>query len=50
MKTPTKIGSALLLVAGLFALPAGVLASGFSGAMRQQSRPQAKCPHCGKKL
>ncbi len=38
-----------ILGVGLFALPAGLLASGFSEAL-QNRRPSACCPHCGKEL
>lgn len=38
-----------ILGVGLFALPAGLLASGFSEAL-QDRRAQACCPHCGKEL
>jgi voltage-gated potassium channel len=34
---------------GMFALPAGILASGFSEEMQKESCP-TKCPHCGEKL
>jgi voltage-gated potassium channel len=40
------VGIALLGI-GLFALPAGILGSGFVEAARQ-TRHQAICPHCGK--
>jgi voltage-gated potassium channel len=38
---------------GLFALPAGIIASGFSEEMHQRRRESAGpplCPHCGKPL
>jgi voltage-gated potassium channel len=38
-----------ILGVGLFALPAGLLASGFSEAL-QARRAAACCPHCGKEL
>jgi voltage-gated potassium channel len=38
-----------ILGVGLFALPAGLLASGFSDAL-QAKRAAACCPHCGKEL
>jgi voltage-gated potassium channel len=37
-----------LLGVGLFALPAGILASGFSDIMqRRHIRAPRTCPHCG---
>ena len=37
-----------LLGVGLFALPAGILASGFNDIMRRRNvREPRKCPHCG---
>jgi voltage-gated potassium channel len=38
-----------LLSIGLFALPAGILASGFSEEMRKR-RSKRECPHCGAEL
>jgi len=35
---------------GLFALPAGILASGFSEEMRKRSGKSRTCPHCGKAI
>ena len=47
-------GVALLLGVGLFALPAGILASGFSEEMTRRRLPASsgaqKCPHCGRDL
>jgi voltage-gated potassium channel len=44
------MGAAIaILGVGLFALPAGILASGFSEAL-QARRTAACCPHCGKEL
>lgn len=46
-------GLSLLLGIGLFALPAGILASGFSEELQRQredNKPQQLCPHCGKPL
>jgi voltage-gated potassium channel len=42
-------GLSLLLGVGLFALPAGILASGFSEELGRE-RPMPVCPHCGKPL
>jgi voltage-gated potassium channel len=36
-----------LLSIGLFALPAGILASGFSEEMRKRREGKRRCPHCG---
>jgi voltage-gated potassium channel len=38
-----------ILGIGLFALPAGILASGFSEEVRQKKKKKT-CPHCGKEL
>ncbi len=38
---------------GLFALPAGIIASGFTGAIAQANKEEVEqfvCPHCGKSL
>jgi voltage-gated potassium channel len=46
-------GVSLLLGIGLFALPAGILASGFSEELqreREEGQTQPVCPHCGKPL
>lgn len=32
---------------GLFALPAGILGSGFMEALDKEEREQVRCPHCG---
>jgi voltage-gated potassium channel len=50
----TSLGKVLggviaLLGIGLFALPAGILASGFSEEL-QRTREQRRCPHCGRVL
>lgn len=37
-----------LLGIGLFALPAGIVASGFVEALERQRRAPSRCPHCGK--
>jgi voltage-gated potassium channel len=39
-----------ILGIGMFALPAGILASGFSDVMRRHKSEQNYCPHCGKEL
>ena len=36
-----------MLGIGIFALPAGILASGFSDTIRKEKKPNI-CPHCGK--
>lgn len=33
---------------GVWALPAGILATGIGQAMRQKEREEEKCPHCGR--
>ena len=46
-------GCAVILGLGLFALPAGILASGFHeelARMRQQTELGQRCPHCGQNL
>jgi voltage-gated potassium channel len=35
---------------GLFALPAGILASGFADELDKKGRNKKECPHCGKDL
>jgi voltage-gated potassium channel len=42
-------GASVLLGVGLFALPAGIIASGFSDELAR-SRNRPCCPHCGKEL
>jgi len=32
---------------GLFALPAGILASGFASEIQKKNQKEKKCPHCG---
>lgn len=49
----TPIGRLLAAVVamlgiGLFALPAGIIASGFTELLSEQQRP--RCPHCGKEI
>lgn len=48
----TAVGKVLgslisVLGIGLFALPTGILASGFAAEMQRQKAPQKTCPHCG---
>ena len=35
---------------GIFALPAGILASGFAEVIQQKRGKQKVCPHCGKEI
>ncbi len=39
-----------LLGIGFFALPTGILASGFSEEIRKKKNESSSCPHCGKEL
>lgn len=39
-----------LLGIGLFALPAGILGSGFVGALRRKANSTFYCPHCGEEI
>ena len=39
-----------LLGIGIFALPAGVLASGFTEVFQGKCDNEDKCPHCGKDI
>ncbi len=50
--TPGKIINSCiaLLGIGLFALPAGILGSGFVEELHHRRRTPAKCPHCGQPL
>lgn len=43
-------GFIALLGIGLFALPAGILASGFSGEIQKKNKKEINCPHCGKSI
>jgi voltage-gated potassium channel len=44
-------GVSVLLGVGLFALPAGILASGFHEELaRQKANEDCVCPHCGKQI
>lgn len=39
-----------ILGIGMFALPAGIIASGFGEELHRRSRTSRKCPHCGKDI
>ena len=39
-----------LLAIGLFALPAGILGSGFVGALRRKSNSTFYCPFCSEEI
>lgn len=39
-----------ILGIGMFALPAGILASGFSEEIKKSKRTKPVCPHCGKEV
>ncbi|MBE0448957.1 MAG: ion transporter [Actinobacteria bacterium] len=43
-------GVVAILGIGMFALPAGILGSGFLEEMQKKKNPAKKCPHCGEKL
>ncbi|GAB3541243.1 ion transporter [Spirosoma fluminis] len=44
-------GMAAIMGIGLFALPTGILVSGFTEQIRNQKEPvQRLCPHCGKEI
>lgn len=49
---PGKVlgGITALLGIGLFALPAGILGSGFVEEMQKNKKQHKVCPHCGKEL
>ncbi len=45
------LGSIIAIIGiGMFALPAGILASGFSEAMESRKKETTICPHCGKDI
>jgi len=45
------IGAVIALLSiGIFALPTGIIGSGFIEEMQQRKDESAYCPHCGKKL
>ncbi len=45
------LGSIIAIIGiGMFALPAGILASGFSEAMESRKKTTTVCPHCGKDI
>lgn len=35
---------------GLFALPAGIIASGFAAELQNKAKKAVRCPHCGKEI
>jgi voltage-gated potassium channel len=39
-----------MLGIGLFAVPAGILASAFAEELQRAKGPQTTCPHCGKTI
>jgi voltage-gated potassium channel len=39
-----------MLGIGLFALPAGIIASGFAAELQNKAKSIIKCPHCGKEI
>jgi voltage-gated potassium channel len=39
-----------MLGIGLFALPAGIIASGFAAEIQTKAKKILKCPHCGKEI
>jgi voltage-gated potassium channel len=42
------LGSVIAMLGiGLFALPAGIIASGFSAELQNRQKPAIICPHCG---
>lgn len=43
-------GIIAILGIGFFALPAGILASGFTGEIQKQEKKERACPHCGKAI
>jgi len=47
-KTLTAVISVLGI--GMFALPAGILASGFSDEFKKNRSARTCCPHCGAEL
>jgi voltage-gated potassium channel len=45
------IGSFIAVLGiGLFALPAGIIASGFASELQKQKTESILCPHCGKEI
>ena len=45
------LGSFIAVIGiGMFALPAGILASGFSEVIESQKEADTSCPHCGKDI
>ena len=43
-------GVMAILGIGLFALPAGILGSGFIEEMQQRPKREGICPHCGEQI
>lgn len=43
-------GIAAIMGIGLFALPTGILVSGFTEHIRQQKGHRQRCPHCGREI
>jgi voltage-gated potassium channel len=41
-------GSIAILGIGLFAIPTGIIASGYLQELRNREKKETKCPHCGK--
>ncbi len=39
-----------MLGIGLFALPAGIIASGFASEIQNKTKEIKVCPHCGKEI
>jgi voltage-gated potassium channel len=52
MTTTGKVVGAIisLLGIGLFAMPAGIVASGFAEELQARHRQTKKCPHCGREI
>jgi len=48
--TEFYLGTAKFLGVGLFALPAGILGSGFIEEIQKKKKIRKTCPHCGKEL
>jgi voltage-gated potassium channel len=49
--TGKVLGSIIALLGiGLFAMPAGILASGFAEELQTRRGQKKKCPHCGREI